>query len=123
MLIAFRRSNPNGNAEKPHTRQELRRFVVAIGRGRTESPGSLAKNRECGSLQAVTPKRLSTPCQRAKLAHWHPNQLRHSAATAIRKEFGIEAASVILGHSDIGVTQVYAESDKAKAIEVARRIG
>lgn len=68
-------------------------------------------------------KAIKYACQRAKLDHWHPNQLRHSAATAIRKEFGIEAASVILGHSDIGVTQVYAESDKTKAIEVARRIG
>ena len=26
------------------------------------------------------------------LPHWHPNQLRHSAATMIRKEFGLEAA-------------------------------
>jgi integrase len=62
-------------------------------------------------------------CQRAKLEHWHPNQLRHSAATAIRKEFGIDAASVILGHSSLDVTQVYAEKDEAKAKEIARRIG
>jgi integrase len=62
-------------------------------------------------------------CQRAELEHWHPNQLRHSAATAIRKEFGIDAASVILGHSSLDVTQVYAEKDEAKAKEVARRIG
>lgn len=54
---------------------------------------------------------------------WSPNQLRHSAATAIRKKFGIEASQVILGHSDIGVTQVYAEKDREKAVEVARAIG
>jgi len=55
--------------------------------------------------------------------HWHPNQLRHSAATAIRKQFGLEAAQVILGHSRADVTQVYAERDSARAIEVVRKIG
>lgn len=33
------------------------------------------------------------------IPHWHPNQLRHSAATEIRKTFGLEAAQVALGHS------------------------
>ena len=28
-----------------------------------------------------------------KLPHWHPNQLRHSAATEIRRLFGLEAAA------------------------------
>lgn len=54
---------------------------------------------------------------------WHPNQLRHSRATELRRQFGIEGAQVILGHSDVGVTQVYAERDAAKAIDIARRIG
>lgn len=62
-------------------------------------------------------------CKRAKLDHWHPNQLRHSAATAVRKQFGLEAAQLILGHSGADVTQIYAERDASKAIEVARRIG
>ncbi|TVQ57920.1 MAG: site-specific integrase, partial [Phycisphaerales bacterium] len=30
-----------------------------------------------------------------KAHHWHPNQLRHNAATYLRKEFGIEAARVV----------------------------
>lgn len=62
-------------------------------------------------------------CKRAKLQHWTPNQLRHTAATLIRKQFGLEAAQVILGHSELTVTQVYAEIDREKAIEVARKIG
>ena len=62
-------------------------------------------------------------CRRAKLDHWHPNQLRHSAATEIRKQFGLEYAQVVLGHSGADITQVYAERDSEKAIEVARRIG
>jgi integrase len=54
---------------------------------------------------------------------WAPNQLRHSAATEVRRQFGLEAAQVILGHSQANVTQVYAERDLARGIEVARAIG
>ena len=54
---------------------------------------------------------------------WHPNQLRHNFGTNVRKSDGLEAASTMLGHSEIGVTQVYAERDKEKMIEIARRIG
>jgi integrase len=58
-----------------------------------------------------------------KKHRWSPNQLRHAAATDIRKKFGLDAAQVILGHSELGVTQVYAEQDHDKAVEVARLIG
>ncbi len=54
---------------------------------------------------------------------WAPNQLRHSLATLVRKSDGLEAASILLGHSQLGVTQVYAQADQQKAIEVVRRIG
>jgi integrase len=55
--------------------------------------------------------------------HWFPNQLRHSAATEIRKRFGLEAAQTILGHSKADVTQVYAERDYALAARVAKEVG
>ena len=54
---------------------------------------------------------------------WSPNQLRHTAATLIRREFGLEAAQIALGHSTANVTQVYAERDLAKGLEIARQIG
>jgi len=54
---------------------------------------------------------------------WSPHQLRHTAATALRKEFGIETARVILGHRSAAMTEVYAELDHAKAVEVIARIG
>jgi integrase len=55
--------------------------------------------------------------------HWAPNQLRHTAATEVRSKFGLEEAQIILGHSKADVTQVYAERDIAKGMEVARLIG
>jgi len=54
---------------------------------------------------------------------WHPNQLRHSAATEIRRRFGLEAAQVALGHTAADVTQIYAEKNQALAVEVMRKIG
>ena len=54
---------------------------------------------------------------------WAANQLRHSAATQIRKEYGLEASQVVLGHSTADVTQIYAERDLQKAIEVAKELG
>ena len=50
-------------------------------------------------------------------------QLRHSAATDIRRQFGIEAAQCVLGHSEIGTTQIYAERDLAKAADIMRVVG
>tara|TARA_R110002111_G_scaffold55414_4_gene95295 strand:- start:856 stop:1071 length:216 start_codon:yes stop_codon:yes gene_type:complete len=54
---------------------------------------------------------------------WHPNQLRHNAGTYLRKEFGIEAARVVLGHKSAGVTEIYAELDRAKAEEIMGKVG
>lgn len=63
-------------------------------------------------------------CQGVELlVPWTPNQLRHSAATRIRRDFGLEAASVILGHSNLQTTQVYAEADRLRALEVAEQVG
>ena len=71
------------------------------------------------------PKELSHDAKKQwQIAHaWAPNQLRHNAATTVRKKFGLEGAQVILGHSDIGISQVYAEIDASKAMSIARQIG
>ena len=61
--------------------------------------------------------------QEDRLPKWSPNRLRHTAATEIRRTFGLEAAQVALGHSQADVTQIYAEKDLTLAAEVARKIG
>jgi integrase len=58
-----------------------------------------------------------------KIPHWHPHQLRHNAATRLRREFGIEAARVVLGHRSAAVTEVYAEIDRMKAADIMLRVG
>ena len=57
------------------------------------------------------------------LASWSPNRLRHAAATEVRRQFGLEAAQVVLGHSRADVTQTYAERDAELARTVAVKIG
>lgn len=66
---------------------------------------------------------ISRACVNAGVEKWSPNQLRHTLATRVRREFDLDAAKTLLGHSQISTTQVYAEKDRAKAIEVARQIG
>lgn len=68
-------------------------------------------------------KAVQRACDKADIPRWHPHQLRHNAATFIRREEGIEVARVILGHRSAGVTEIYAEQDHGKAIEVMQRIG
>ena len=55
--------------------------------------------------------------------HWHPHQLHHNAATELRKEFGLEAARIILGHHSTAITEVYAEKDEQQAIEAMGKVG
>jgi integrase len=54
---------------------------------------------------------------------WHPHQLRHSAATEIRKHFGIEGAQHVLGHTTLNVTEIYAERNSEVARQIAAEIG
>jgi len=48
---------------------------------------------------------------------------RNAPATELRKEFGIEAARIILGHRSAAITEVYAEKDEQQAIEAMMKIG
>ena len=85
-----------------------------------------------GWAKGETPKawlaRL-TEEQRAELIkwvsdhRWHPHQLRHNAATRLRREYGLEAAQVILGHKTLSVTEVYAEKNVAAARKIMGEVG
>ena len=62
-------------------------------------------------------------CNKLKIEVWSPNQLRHTAATEIRRDFGLEAAQVVCGHQSADVTQIYAERDLELAMKVAQAVG
>jgi integrase len=58
-----------------------------------------------------------------EIQDWHPAQLRHAKATELRKQHGLEAAQVVLGHARADVTQIYAEKNIALAKEIAKQFG
>lgn len=78
-----------------------------------------------GELYTVESYRraIAYGCTKAGVPKWHPHQLRHNAATQLRREFGLDVARAVLGHSSPAVTQIYAEMDLTKAAEAMERVG
>jgi integrase len=66
---------------------------------------------------------ITRGCEAAGVPSWTPNRLRHNAGTWLRREFGLDVARVILGHRSPAVTEIYAEVDEAKAIQVMAKVG
>lgn len=77
----------------------------------------------CDPCKKLSPEERCGACKAAAVRHWHPHQLRHTKATEIRREAGLDAARAVLGHSTPVVTEVYAEVDMHKAAEVMARLG
>ena len=89
-------------------------------------PPPLAK--QDGENNAQWQERLGVDGQKRLYAwrrdhRWAANQLRHSFATRVRKEAGLEAAQILLGHARADVTQVYAERDQEQGLKLVARIG
>ena len=59
-----------------------------------------------------------------KAHRWSPNQLRHNFATRMRRQYGIDVAQTIMGHRlGSAVTEIYAEANVEKAVEIMAKIG
>ncbi|MDD3470599.1 MAG: site-specific integrase, partial [Thermoguttaceae bacterium] len=54
---------------------------------------------------------------------WASHQLRHRAGTDARAKFGIDAAQLLLGHSDVRTSERYALPDESKVLEFAEMLG
>ena len=109
--MARRRYNAKGIAE-PFLELLLRAHSIAEKRGAIKPYNS-------GSYRLA----VNRACDKAGVPKWSPNRLRHTAATEVRKKFGLEAAQVVCGHQSADVTQIYAERDVTLAKEVARSVG
>jgi integrase len=62
-------------------------------------------------------------CRRAGVPVWSPRQLRHTRASMIRAQYGLEASKAVLGHADTKVTEIYAQRDLDLAQKVMREVG
>jgi Phage integrase family len=119
-----RRAKPDGR-RRPRDRYTVASYRRAIARGCELAFGMPAGLRKLPArLTPEERRRRRAEAAEWRRAHcWHPNQLRHSAGTFLRREFGIEAARVILGHSHIETTEIYAEADLQKAREIMGTVG
>ena len=121
-----RKDEPERIAGERYTTDTYRRAIARACDQAFAPPEPLA--RQTDETMADWKKRL-TPEQKAELkawqkAHrWHPHQLRHNAATYLRREFGLEAARIILGHQSAAITEIYAEKDEKEAIEAIMKVG
>jgi integrase len=68
-------------------------------------------------------QRPEIPAEQRIVDRWWPHQLRHNAATTLRRECGIEIARIVLGHASAGMTEVYAEADWSAAEQAIAKLG
>ncbi len=69
--------------------------------------------------------RISEVCKRHGIPIWSPNQLRHAAASQVRRNFDLDSARAVLGHQrgQEETTLIYAAEDLERAAKVAFKIG
>lgn len=116
--------NPRDAVAKLHEERRLRRQ-------KARTPSELARPRRKNPRRAPREQYSKTAyetavakaCKKAGVPHWCPNQLRHNCATKFRRLFGLDAAAAVLGHRLGTVTEVYAEVEFGKAVEILRKIG
>jgi integrase len=125
VLREFMVRHPKSFLFSPREAETERRTSVATHRRPNQKPTERKTDRKIGELYTSASYRhaIERACERANVSRWTPHRLRHNAATTIRKEYGLEASQLILGHANANVTQIYAEADRQKAFTIITKIG
>ncbi len=108
-----RRMNQRARRKSPLTPSQR---APRPGTNPTRQPGEVYDD---GSYR----KAIRRVCEKLGVPIWFPNQLRHSAATEIRRRFGREASQAVLAHSELGTSQIYAEVDRTAAYRILSDMG
>jgi integrase len=118
----------------PGERYDARAYYIAIARACDQTwplPEDLAprvkadgkKESDLEWRSRLTPEEREQVRLWRREHRWHPHQLRHTRATDLRRQFGLDAARAILGHRSPAVTEVYAELDVGQAVEIMAKLG
>jgi len=110
------------NIQARQRRHKKRKTPLSCGNRPGTNNRGIQQFNECFDTNSYR-KAITRACKAAKVERWYPHQLRHTAATDIRREFGLDAARAVLGHRSPAITEVYAELDLAKAEKVAKMMG
>jgi len=57
------------------------------------------------------------------IERWHPHQIRHTVATKLERELGIDVARTVLGHTTPTMTAIYVQADQEKAKRAMSTMG
>lgn len=130
VLAAFLGIRPDEYVFSPRRMTQERHAALRLARRSKVPPSQLSRKKQAAVRRPgwrYNPRSfchaVSKACAKAGVPHWHPNQLRHSAATNLRREFGVEVARVVLGHTSAFTTQIYAEADREKAVTAMAAVG
>jgi integrase len=126
----LKKSDPTAYLFSPAEAEKIRHAQMRASRKSKVQPSqqdrslSNPRKKPGDSYTVISYRRaISYACKKAGVKAWHPNQLRHLAATNLRRELGIEVAKAVLGHTSIDVTEIYAEKDATIARDAMARLG
>jgi integrase len=93
--------------------------------GKGREPGDCYTTSSYGRSVAYAIERINRQKKHGEepLPPWRPNQLRHSAATAIAERYDRPTAAAVLGHSGLDVIDIYCEQELKKSARVAAAMG
>lgn len=109
--------------ERNTQRRRSRKSPMTPSQRRRRQRTRLKKSHQRPYAGASYRRAITRACEKLGIKHWTPNQLRHSAATETRAKHGLEAAQSRLGHKHAKTTEIYAETDRRKAMALAEEFG
>ncbi len=110
-----------GNTPQPARRQ---RRLEEVGEGYDVMSYRRAIHRACDWAFPAPEGLDGEQLRKWRSTHrWSPHRLRHTKATQIREQYGLDGAQVVLGHAHARVTEIYRELNVAKAVQIAREVG
>lgn len=108
-----RAKRANGHSRAKGVRVRNSRYTIG-SYGRAILRAADRANRKAMEREGTTARQV---------AHWHPHQLRHAAATVIADEFGPELARIVLGQRTLSATRVYLRDSLDRAADVIEKTG
>lgn len=99
----------------PSQRARAKRRAKAGPGGRGHPSAAYSTNSYAAAIRRA--------CERLGIPVWTPNQIRHTTATVLREQQGLDAAAAVLGHAKPDTTLIYAEQRLSFQSDIARRYG
>ena len=111
-----------GEAIARQLKSRARKTPLSCGNKAGSKPRRGRRFREIYNKDSIA-RAVTRAAEKAEVPHWHVYQLRHSAATKIREQHGLDATAAVLGHASLKMAEHYAQLGTARASQVALDMG